>query len=168
MATISAPIYDAPEAAAPLRRAVRFASTAALRVRTALGQDALDAALVQGADRASRPELALRADQLERPGHRQALSRTVRRLAARATFDARRDELIALADRLDSAEPASAAGIALAARLVGKVLAGPRCADSDPQVIGQLVRSALATMDDERIALSLGSGPLSVLLCSTA
>ncbi len=168
MATISAPIYDAPEAAAPLRRAVRFASTATLRMRTAVGKDALDAALVQGADRASRPELALRADQLERPGHRQALSRTIRRLAARARFDAPHDELMALADRLDSPAPASAAGIAIAARLVGSVLAGPRCADADPQVIGQLVRSALATMDDERTALGLGSGPLSVLLCSAA
>ncbi len=168
MATISAPIYDAPQADAALRRAVRFASTAALRVRTAVGRDALDAALVQGADRASRPELALRADQLERPGHRQELSRTVRRLAAGTTFDARRDELMALADRLDSPEPAAAAGIAITARLVGNVLAGPRCADADPQVIGQLVRSALATMDDERIALGLGSGPLSALLCGTA
>jgi hypothetical protein len=163
MATISAPIYRVPSPTAPLRRAARFGLGAALRIRTAVGREALDMALVQGADRSSRPELALRATQLERPEHRRALSKIVRR-ACQNTTNGSHEELRVLADRLDSPQPAAAAGIAMAARLVGNVLPSRLFAESDPQMVGELVHSALATMDDERVALGLGSGPLSVLL----
>lgn len=164
MATISAPIYRVPAPPSRLRRAARFGLGAALCVRTAIGREALDMALVQGADRASRPDLALRAAQLERPSHRRALSGAARRLVSQDAGRGSRDELLALADRLDSPKPASAAGIAIAGRLVGDVVPSRLCAKSDPRMVGQLVQSAVATMDDEQAALGLGSGQLSVLL----
>ncbi len=164
MATVSAPIHRVSWPAARLRRAARFGLGAALHVRTAIGREALDTALVQGADRASRPELALRAAQLERPEHRRALSGAVRRLVSQDCGRNSRGELLALADRLDSPKPAAAAGIAIAGRLVGNVLPSRLCAESDPRMVAELVRSALVTMDDERAGRGLGSGQLSVLL----
>jgi hypothetical protein len=166
MASVSAPIYRTPSVRAPLRLAGRFGAGAAVHLRTALGRQALDAALIQGADRASSSELTLRAAQLERREHRCALATALRRRLHRDQASARCEELLALAERLDGPRPATAAGIAMAGRLIGDVLPSRLCAESDPRMIGHLADSTLATMDDARVALGLGSGQLSVLLAA--
>lgn len=136
-----------------------------VRIRVAAHRDALDTTLARGADRASSQELTLRAAQLEHRRHRRALARTLRSFVAEATGPrppvrataviiarpqilAQREDLLALADRLDSPQPAHAAGIAIAERLVTDAMASPLYVSPEPDAITHLARQAVATMDE--------------------
>ena len=78
--------YRDAHAFAPRRpRKRRAVSATILRLRVALRHDLLDSTLARGADPASQPALAVRATQLERPRHRRALARTLRRVVDEAT-----------------------------------------------------------------------------------
>lgn len=165
MSALPSPAYGDAGAVAPRGSRQRGARpTIVDRLRVAARHDALDAALAAGADRIRQPQLALRAAQLERPRHRRVLARTLRgvvdeatgsRPPARATaiVIARRhllagaDDVLALADRLDSAQPAHATGIAIAQRLITDALS-PLYMPSERDMLGALSRRAIAEMDD--------------------
>ena len=114
-------LVDLPGVGLALRR-VSVRDRAAARVRFA----SLDLALSAGDDPDSRPSLALRARRLIAPRMRLRLARSLRRWVAmslRPRVPGRpaagrhvapaRDELLALADRLESPEPVSVRGVAL-------------------------------------------------------
>jgi len=165
MSTIPEPAYGgaAPLAPSRPRRGQPRAATVT-RLRVATHRNTLDAALAGGTERTRRPELALRADQLERPRHRRSLARTLRAFVdeasgpkppvrataiviSRAQIRAHADSVLALAARLDSQQPAGAAGIAIAQRLVTDALASPLYVSRDPKLLKALVDSAIAKMD---------------------
>jgi hypothetical protein len=165
VSTLSGPAYGEAGARAPSRFPTRHPRAATLvRLRVAAGRDVLDTMLAHGANRASLPELALRAAQLERPRHRRALARTLRRVVVEATGSrpparatavtiarrqilAQRDGVLALAERLDSPQPAHAAGIAIAQRLVTDALRSPLYVETQSETLGPLARQAVANMD---------------------
>ena len=103
-----------------------------LCLRTLGRRATLDAALAEGADPASDPLLALRADQLTSRATRHAIARTIRSLLDAAEEPmlgsrpplqskdvlAARGELLAIAGRLDGPERMSPQAVALAAQLV--------------------------------------------------
>jgi hypothetical protein len=150
------------------RRWPRALYRLAVALCVATHHEALDAELALGVDPHNRPELALRADQLERMRHRRCLAHTLRRVVAEATgppalaraqavriqrSQVRVDaaELIALADRLVFPQPASSvAGIAIAQRLITDGLTSPLYHGCEPHTLRHLARRALAelgTMD---------------------
>lgn len=170
MSTVSKPAYGAAAPLAPSRpRRGHPRSATVTRLRVATHRNALDAALAGGSERTRQPELAMRAAQLERPRHRRALARTLRafvdeasgpRPPARATavvisraeIRAQADSVLALAARLDSAQPAGAAGIAIAQRLVTDALASPLYVSRNPMLLTALVDAAIAKMDADPTA----------------
>ena len=159
--------------AASLTRSADGRSAVLMRLRVLASRDALDTALAQGADPASRPELAIRATQLVRPRHRPALARTFRGFVAEASrpsaparstavvicrnqIRAQADDLLALAGRLDDPRLAYATGIAIAQRLITDVLESPLYVACDAGRLGHLVLQAAASMDDPEVHLSGG------------
>ena len=68
-------------------------------------------------------------------------------ILARGQIRAQRNSLLALADRLESPQPACSAGIAIAQWLITDALASPLYVESDPQALGHLARNAIANMD---------------------
>jgi len=155
--------YRAPRRA-ERRRPPRALYRLAIWLRVVARHDALDAELARGADPRSRPELALRADQLERMRHRRAIAATLRRVSAEAIApparlraqpvpihreQVRADavDLLALADRLAFPQPAAdVAGIAIARRLVTDGLTSPLYCAREPHTLRRLARHALAEL----------------------
>lgn len=148
----------------PSSPAAQVRPSTSLRLKVAIGRDALDAALAQGADINARPELALRAAQLQHLRHRRTLARTLRRVVAeacgprppvRATaviiarpqIRAQRDDLLALADRLESPQPTRAVGVAIVQRLITDAIRSPLYVESDPRTLQGLARDAGLKMD---------------------
>jgi len=136
-----------------------------LRLRVGVLHDSLDSALARGADPASRPALAVRATQLERPRHRRTLARTLRRVvneatgprpAARATavviarkqILAHADDVLQLAVRLDCPFPADPAGIAIAQLLVTDAVASPLYVGAGRSALDHVCRQAVLQMGD--------------------
>jgi hypothetical protein len=147
-----------------------------LRIRVVVACDALDTALAQGADPARRPELAIRAAQLVRPGIAVRLPGHFRGVVAEASrppipirstavvicrhqIRAQADDLLALADRLDSPRLAYATGIAIAQRLITDAVASPLHVARDAGTLGHLAQRAVAGMDDPTVHLSGGLEP---------
>jgi hypothetical protein len=166
MSTLRRPAYGEAGVLRPGRPRRRYPRSAAVvRLRVAVSRDALDTALARGADRTHRPDLAMRAAQLQRRRHRRALARTLRHVVAeargprspvrataviiaRAQVADHGDDVLALAERLDSPQPAQAAGIAIAQRLVTDALRSPLYVISEPDTLKRLTRQAVANMDD--------------------
>jgi hypothetical protein len=167
MSTVPKPAYGgaAPLAPSPPRRGHRRSATVTRR-RVATHRHALDAALAGGSDRSGRPELAMRAAQLERTRHRRSLAWTLRGFVdeacgprppalataiviSHAQIRAHADSVLALAARLDSPQPASAAGIAIAQRLVTDALASPLYVSGNPERLRALARAAITKMDGD-------------------
>ena len=148
----------------PSRRSV--ASVAILRLRVGMRHESLDSALARGADPESRPALAVRATQLERPRHRHALARALRRVLdeatgprpashrgavgiARTEILAHANELLELAVRLDCPFPAHPTGIAIAQRLVTDAVRSPLYVGGEGRsALDQVCRQAVAQMGD--------------------
>jgi hypothetical protein len=135
-----------------------------LRLRVAMHRASLDAQLAGGADPLDRPELALRAVQLQSRHERQTLAQMLRRIVAEAggplrpiqttpvilarrAIRSEQDELLALAQRLESSGGAHVQGIALAHVLVSDVSLSPIYLQSERGRIGELARQAIACMD---------------------
>jgi hypothetical protein len=150
---------------APRRPGKPSALFAVLRLRVAVRRDSLDSALARGADPASRPQLAMRAAQLERPRHRRTLARTLRRVvdeatgprpAARATADviarkqilAHANDVLELAVRLDCPHPAHPMGIAIARQLVTRADESPLYLEAERSALTDACRQAVIQMGD--------------------
>jgi hypothetical protein len=180
MSILPRPAYGDASALEPARPRKRYSRSAtAVRLRVVVGRDALDTALARGADRTRRPELAIRAAQLERRRHRRALARTLRRVVAeargprppvrataviiaRGQIAADGDEVLALADRLDSFKPAQAAGIAIAQRLVTDAMRSPLYVSSEPGTLKRLAQQAVVNMEnpaEQLLALTAAAAP---------
>jgi hypothetical protein len=162
MSTVRSAATGHVRAAAPRRR--HRLPRPLLLVAVAAARDELDAALARGADPLGGPLLALRAAQLERPRHRRAIARSLRRAVAEATsarpparaaaaptiargqvLDDARD-VLALALRLECPWPADAPGIAIAQRLLTDAFASPLYACCEPHTLARLARRAQAEM----------------------
>jgi len=175
MSTVRSPVpAEAQPLASPRLRTLPARPTVLTRLRVAIHRDALDTALAAGADPSRQLELAIRAAQLERPRHRRALAKTLRRcvvesraplppvratpvVIARKQIREQADDVLALAARLDRAEPAQVKGIAIAQRLVTDALESPLYKASDAGSIARLTREAAVSMDDPAAVLSGGS-----------
>lgn len=157
---------------APVRPSV------SVRLKVAIRRDALDQALAQGADADARPELALRATQLQRLRHRRTLARTLRRVVAeacgprppvrataviiaRSQIRAQRDELLVLAERLESPQPTRPTGVAVVQQLITDAIRSPLYVESDPRTLHDLARHAGAHMDATVEPLGGRRGPAS-------
>lgn len=164
MSTLNSVDFGQAGAREPSWPTVPVRPSASLRLKVAIRRNALDAALAQGADINARPELALRAAQLQRPRHRRTLARTLRRVVAeacgprppvrataviiaRSQIRAQRDDLLALADRLESRQPTRAAGVAIVQRLITDAIRSPLYVESDPRTLQELARNAGLRMD---------------------
>ena len=147
----------------PLKR--RAVSATILRLRVAARHDLLDSALARGEDPASRPALAVRATQLERPRHRRALARTLRRVVDEATGPrpvarpiavviarnqilAHANDVLELAVRLDCPHPAHPTGIAIAQRLVTDADESPLYVEEERSALTHVCRQAVMQMGD--------------------
>jgi hypothetical protein len=136
----------------------------ALRLRVFAERDQLDTALALGVNPHNRPELALRAAQLEGRRHRRALARTMRRIVRdacgrpvpsraaavpmqRGQIRAGASDLLAAAERIASGEPADPSGIAIAQWLITNVFESPLYVESDDEAVSRLSRRAIARMD---------------------
>ena len=134
-----------------------------LRMRVAVGRDALDLALARGADPTASTELAYRAARLVRARNRQGLARCIRlaiweaeagvsalrvspRPVRRGEVLGCREALVALSERLESPRPAGAEGVAIAERLLAD-LRSPLFAWAEPGTVRRLARVATAAMD---------------------
>ena len=139
-------------------------STTLLRLRVATHHDLLDSLLARGADPTGQRALAMRAAQLGSRRHRRTLARTLRRtveeagasrpparatvvVIARAQIRAAAGDVLALADRLDSAQPARPAGVVIAQRLLTDALDSPLYVQAERGALGRWSRLAVATMD---------------------
>ena len=137
--------------------------SAGLRVRVAVKRDTLDRALASGVDPGRAPELAVRAARLVRDRDRRALACCLRlvvvqaqgapwltrvnpRAIQRAEILADRQALVSLIERLESARPVLAEGVAIAERLMSD-LRSPLFAPAEPGTIRRLARHAVAAMD---------------------
>ena len=141
-------------------------SPTVLRLRVAVRHDSLDSALARGADPASRPQLAMRAAQLERPRHRSTLARTLRRVVDEATGPrpaarptavvviarnqilAHANDVLELAVRLDCPHPAHPTGIAIAQRLVTDAVESPLYVEEKRSALNLVCRQAVMQMGD--------------------
>ena len=166
MSTLPSPAYRDAGTLAPRRPRKRSVlSLTILRLRVAARHDSLDSALARGADPASRPQLAMRAAQLEHPRHRRTLARTLRRVVDEATGPravARpiavmiaRDQILAhandvleLAVRLDCPHPAHPTGIAIAQRLVTDAVESPLYLEEERSVLNHVCLQAVMQMGD--------------------
>ena len=139
-------------------------STTHRRLRVATHHDLLDSLLARGADPTNQPALAMRAAQLGSRRHRRRLARALRRtvekagasrplarasivVTARAQILADAGDLLALADRLDSAQPAHTTGVAIAQRLLTDAVESPLYVPARRGALGRLSRLAVETMD---------------------
>ena len=112
----------------------------------------------------NQPALAMRAAQLGSRRHRRTLARSLRRaveeagvsrpparatavVTARAQVLAAAGDLLALADRLDSAQPAATTGVAIAQRLLTDAVESPLYVQAGRGALGRLSRLAVETMD---------------------
>jgi hypothetical protein len=163
VATLPVIGYHDARPATPRRRP-RMLPRLLLSLQVAARHEALDRELALGADPRGRPELALRAIQLERMRHRAALARTLRRVVADAAAPpaigrvppvavqrrqvlADAADLAALADRLAFPQPPdSVTGVAIARRLITDGLASPLYAPCEPHTLRRLARNALAEL----------------------
>jgi hypothetical protein len=166
VSTLPSPAYRGAGAGAQRNSRRRGTlSATVLRLRVAAHDDSLDSALARGADPASRPQLAMRAAQLELPRHRRVLARTLRRFVdeasgsrpparaaavaiSRGQILAHASDVLALADRLEGPQPAHAMGIAIAQRLVTDALESPLYGGGEPHRISRLCQQAVANMED--------------------
>lgn len=166
MSTHPVRAYRGARTLAPRRPSRRSAVSAAiLRLRVGMNHDWLDSALARGADPESRPPLAVRATQLERPRHRRALARTLRRVVDEATGPqpaacpvavviarkqilAHADDVLELAIRLDCPFPAHPRGIAMAQRLVTDALESPLYVGEGRSALDDICRQAVLQMGD--------------------
>lgn len=166
MSTHPVRAYRGARIVAPARPSRPSAVSAAiLRLRVRLQHASLDIALAHGADPGSSPPLAVRATQLERPRHRRALARTLRRIveeartpqpaARRAPAAIAREQILAqagdvleLAVRLDCPFPADPAGIAIARRLVTDALDSPLYGGARRSALRDVCRQAILQMGD--------------------
>ena len=134
------------------------------RLRVATHHDLLDSLLARGADPTNQPALAMRAAQLGSRRHRGTLARSLRRAVeeagvsrpparaaavatVRAQILAAAGDLVALADRLESAQPAHTTGIAIAQRLLTDAVESPLYVPARRGALGRLSRLAVETMD---------------------
>ncbi len=139
-------------------------STMHRRLRVATHHDLLDSLLARGADPTNQPALAMRAAQLGSRRHRRTLARSLRRVVeeagvsrpparatavvtARAQILAAAGDLLVLADRLDSAQPAHTTGVAIAQRLLTDAVESPLYVQAGRGALGRLSRLAVETMD---------------------
>lgn len=166
MSTLSSRAYRDARILAPRRPRKRSAlSATVLRLRVAVRRDSLDSALARGADPASRPQLAMRAAQLERPRHRRTLARTLRRavdeataprpaarpaavVIARKQIVADANYVLELAVRLDCPHPAHPTGIAIAQRLVTDAVESPLYVEHERSALTRVCRQAVMQMGD--------------------
>jgi len=166
VSSLASPAYRDARTLAPRRPRKRSVlSATVLRLRVAVRHDSLDSALARGADPASRPQLAMRAAQLERPRHRSTLARTLRRVvdeateprpAARATavviarkqILAHANDVLNLAVRLDCPHPAHPTGIAIAQRLVTDAVESPLYVEEERSALNHRCRQAVMQMGD--------------------
>ena len=166
MSTHPSPAYRVARTLASRRRRRRSVlSATVLRLRVAVRHDSLDSALARGADPASRPQLAMRAAQLERPRHRRTLARTLRRVvdeatgprpAARSTavviarkqILAHASDVLELAVRLDCPHPADPTGIAIAQRLMTDAVESPLYVEEERSTLNDVCRQAVMQMGD--------------------
>jgi hypothetical protein len=135
-----------------------------LRLRVATHRDLLDSLLARGADPTNQPALTMRAAQLGSRRHRRTLARSLRRtveeagasrpptratavVTARAQILAATGDVLALADRLDSAQPAHTTGVAIAQRLLTDAVESPLYVAAGRGALGRLSRLAVETMD---------------------
>jgi hypothetical protein len=184
----SEPRYEGSVLAVQFRRANAI-SRAVVRLHVATGHDALDAQLAAGASRLSRPELALRAAQLERPQQRRALARTLRLVVSEARgarpplcaspvvvapegVRAHARELLALADRLEAPGPARARGVAIVRQLITDVQSSPLYAPDQAHRLGHVIALAMTHLGERRRPRARHrarySGPASERPCSRA
>jgi hypothetical protein len=139
-------------------------SAAHLRLRVATHHELLDSLLARGADATNQPALAMRAAQLGSRRHRRTLARSLRRtveeagasrpparatavVTARAQILADAGDVLALAHRLDSVQPAHTTGVAIAQRLLTDALESPLYVNAGRGALGRLSRLAVETMD---------------------
>jgi hypothetical protein len=144
-------------------RCGRLWSSVALRLRVATRRDALDRALAAGVDPSTDPELAFRAARLVRERDRRALASCLRLVVGQADGEpwlarsspreikrcqivADRQSVVSLIDRLESARPAVAEGVAIAERLLTD-LHSPLFAWAEPGTLRRLALNAVAAMD---------------------
>jgi hypothetical protein len=166
VSTLSSRAYRDVRTFAPRRPRKRSVlSLTVLRLRVALHHDSLDSALARGADPASRPQLAMRAGQLERPRHRRTLARTLRRVVDEATGPrpaarptavviarnqilAHADDVLELAVRLHCPHPAHPTGIAIAQRRVTDAVESPLYVEQERSALTHVCRQAVTQMGD--------------------
>ena len=150
-----------------------------LRTRVFLSRLKLDRALASGVDPSTSPELALRAEQLQRPKVRERIARGIDRLAEIAFGDPRRHLgpsmlpfrqhrlrpnvalFEELADALRSAGPLSVKGIAMASTLLedGR---GPLYANDPAEKLNEALDATIAELNARReddLALSVPETP---------
>jgi len=137
--------------------------SALLRLRTTLRRRELTRLLALGADPRAQPELSLRAAQLTGQRNRRILARALRRtliearnpaltrarvviIRRREVLDAQ-DAITAMIDRLLSALPVHAQGVAIAERMVMNADRSPLYNDREPGDLRRLLRAAMAAMD---------------------
>jgi hypothetical protein len=166
VSALPSPAYRDARTLAPRRPRKRSVlSATVLRLRVAVRHDSLDSALARGADPASRPQLAMRAAQLERPRHRRTLARTLRRVVdestgprpaarptavviARKQILAHANDVLELAVRLDCPHPAHPTGIAIAQRLVTDAVESPLYVEEERSALNHVCRQAVMQMGD--------------------
>ena len=166
MSTHPSPAYrDARTLASRRPRKRSVLSATILRLHVGVHHDSLDSALARGADPASRPALAVRATQLERPRHRRTLARTLRRAVDEATAPrpaarpaavviareqilAHANDVLELAVRLDCPFPAHPTGIAIAQRLVTDAVESPLYVGEGRPALNHVCRQAVMQMGD--------------------
>ncbi|HEY6397094.1 MAG TPA: hypothetical protein VIX82_06540 [Solirubrobacteraceae bacterium] len=134
-----------------------------MRLRVAVGRDALDQALASGADPAASAELALRAARLVRERYRRGLARCLRlaiweaeagvsalrvssRPVRRGEVLSAREALLSLSELLERPRPAGSEGVAIAERLLTD-LRSPLFVWAEPGTVRRLASVAAAAID---------------------
>jgi hypothetical protein len=166
VSSLASPAYRDARTLAPRRPRKRgVLSATVLRLRVAVRHDALDSALARGADPDGRPQLAMRAAQLERPRHRRTLARTLRRavddatgprpaarttavVIARKQILAHANDVLELAVRLDCPHPAHPTGLAIARQLVTDAVESPLYVEHERSALTAVCRQAVMQMGD--------------------
>lgn len=143
------------------KQAIADRQPAMLRLRVSVRRAALTRQLVDGADPAATPELALRARQLTSIRSRRRLARALRSAVAEARrpslsrmpIVSRRpvlaavEALDALVKRLHSPEAVGEQGMALVYRLITDGAWSPLYGSDDPDALRRLVATATAALD---------------------
>jgi hypothetical protein len=162
MPTIANPQFRSAEAA-PTRPSASPAAPLRSRIYTVAHRHALTLTLAEGADPASRPELALRARQLTDRRHRRTIARTLRRIVEEAhrpalaranvilirrgpVLDAE-DVLVALASRLDSPAEVRPQGMAQLERVLTNAAYSPLYNPSQPGTLRRQLAAVLSALE---------------------